>query len=137
MREFLFARAPWITEAIDAMLKATPRKRKREDDNENTVEADAEDDDGEDEADLELTLDDDDTNEQDEREPVSAELSELEKQINSNVALHCKPGLNTRVRACKICGIRLLDFAMRIHCHESHSVIVEDADGPDENVTMK
>lgn len=133
MREFLFARAPWILEAIEAMLKATARKRKRDDDDA-ADDADAAGEDG-DERDVELDLVEEEDGEED--APVSAVLTDLETQINSNDALHCKPGLNTHVHACKICGIRLLDFAMKIHCHESHSVIVEDADGADENVALK
>ena len=38
----------------------------------------------------------------------------------------------THIHACEHCGVRLLDFAMAIHYHESHSVIVKDVDGVNE-----
>ena len=71
---------------------------------------------------------------EEEEDPTIAvgELSALERQINGNFALHGMPHLNTRVHACKKCSIRLLDFAMKIHCHESHYLISVDADGMDE-----
>ena len=48
-------------------------------------------------------------------------------------AFHQMPGgLNTRIHACKTCRIRLLDFAMVIHRHESHSAFVMHADGVEE-----
>ena len=66
--------------------------------------------------------------------PLTSELTELEQQINLNEALHSHsdhipPTLNTHLHACKMWGIRLLDFAMKIHCHESHSDIKKEADG--------
>ena len=65
--------------------------------------------------------------------PLTCELTEVEKQINLNEALHSyseniSPALNTCVHACKICGIRLLYFTMKILSHESHSDINKEAD---------
>ena len=66
-------------------------------------------------------------------DPISGELTPLECQINDNSAFHQMPGgLNTRIHACKTCRIRLLDFAMVIHRHESHSAFVMHADGVEE-----
>jgi hypothetical protein len=135
MREFLFARSPWIVETIDTMLKATSRKMTHLDETlveatangENAVvdgvateEAEEEEEEAEDEE------------EEEDNTPESAELTALERQINANDALHPKPCLDTRVHACETCGIRLLQFTMKIHRHESHSVIGVDADGVDE-----
>ena len=34
-------------------------------------------------------------------------------------------GMEHHVHACKICSIRLLDFAIQIHCHAFHTVYVK------------
>ena len=54
--------------------------------------------------------------------PSKKSSSQLSKNEQNNVS----------VLACQKCGARVLDFAMQIHHHESHSTIVEDADGVDE-----
>ena len=63
--------------------------------------------------------------------PLSADLMDLEKDINNNVEIHSFENLNTKTHACRICKQRLLTFAMKIHHHECHKVhfqeTVEDA----------
>ena len=123
-----------IVESIDEMMKATGRKKLSKDDDAQLAE---------DSEDIDIGLNAVDMEEEREEEdeaaleayPLTSELTELEQQINLNEALHShsddiSPTLNTHVHACKTCGIRLLDFAMRIHCHESHSDIKKEADGP-------
>ena len=66
--------------------------------------------------------------------PLTGALTEFEKQITLNKALHShsdniSPTLNTCVHACKTCGIHLLDFARKIHSQEFHSDIKKEADG--------
>ena len=133
MKEFLFRRQPWIVESIEEMMKATRRKKLSKNDDAQLAE------DGED-----IDIGSDEVDVEDEREeedvaalvahPLAGELTKLEQQINLNEALHSysdtiSPALNTCVHACKTCGICLLDFAMKIHCHESHSDIKKEADG--------
>mmetsp|Transcript_30968 Transcript_30968/g.52922 ORF Transcript_30968/g.52922 Transcript_30968/m.52922 type:complete len:122 (+) Transcript_30968:3-368(+) len=114
------------------MIKATSRRKKAttEDDNrDNDMCLDGEDiaGDAEDFADVDGGDDDEDMNIT-ETEPIAGELSELERKMNMNGALHCHPQ-NTRIHPCKTCGIRLLSCAAKIHIHESHLDIVEEADG--------
>ena len=44
-------------------------------------------------------------------------LTDLESQINANVAFHQFKNLDTAVRSCRIYKRRMVAFAMPIHCH--------------------
>ena len=109
--------------------KTSSKKRKRP----NVDDAQAESDGVEVGRNLDFNLSEDE--DEQEMEIGSGELTHLEHQINANEALHCIENLETRVHACPKCPIRLLSFCMAIHMHESHSVIVVDADGAEEGVT--
>ena len=125
MKEFLFARMTWMVETIDQMLAGTARKKVDEEEEEDISNEEEE----EEEVELEGATEDGETGD----DPISGELTPLECQINDNSAFHQMPGrLNTRIHACKTCGIRLLDFTMAIHRHESHPAIVQHADGVEE-----
>ena len=64
---------------------------------------------------------------QDDAHPIfaTAELTNLEQQINANVALHNFGNLDTHIHSCATCNLRLLSFAMPVHNHESHKVHAE------------
>ena len=96
---------------------------------------------GQDESNRSVSIDRSDVEEEDENHPRDkednlkhGELTELEREINNNEALHPFPHVCTHVRACKVCGKRVIDFAiaMAIHHNEAHSNIAEDADGVDD-----
>ena len=65
--------------------------------------------------------------EQEDTHPVSAtaELTDLEQQINANVALHNFGNLDTHIHSCATCNLRLLNFSVPVHDHESHKVHAE------------
>ena len=58
--------------------------------------------------------------------PAAASLADVEIRINNNPAFHGINDLDTRVHSCDICNRRLLQFAMAVHRHETHEVLVED-----------
>ena len=65
--------------------------------------------------------------EEDERDGYSATaaLTDLEREINGSTVFHGFGSLDTRVGVCAICKQRLLQFAMKVHCHEIHEVHAE------------
>ena len=135
VREFLYRRTGWITASMEEMLSATsrPKRRKKRQGGEGEVEDDR------DESGTILSDDIDDEEEEVEPDTPSAEdnlkheeLTELEREINNNKALHPFPDMCTHVQACKVCGKRVIAFAMPIHVNEAHTNIAEDADGIDD-----
>ena len=68
-----------------------------------------------------------DGREEDERDGYSATaaLTDLEREINGSTVFHGFGSLDTRVGVCAICKQRLLQFAMKVHCHEIHEVHAE------------
>ena len=65
--------------------------------------------------------------EQEDAHPVSAtaELTDLEQQINANVTLNNFGKCDTHIHSCATCNLQLLSFAMPVHNHESHKVHAE------------
>ena len=65
--------------------------------------------------------------EEDERDGYSATaaLTDLEREINGSTVFHGFGSLDTRVGVCAICKQRLLQFSMKVHCHEIHEVHAE------------
>ena len=54
-----------------------------------------------------------------------AALTDLEREIHGSTNFHGFGSLDTRVGVCAICKQRLLQFAMKVHCHEIHEVHTE------------
>ena len=52
-------------------------------------------------------------------------LTDLEGQINANVAFRQFKNLGTSVHSCRGCERMMLAFITPIHCHKSHSVHAE------------
>ena len=106
MREFLFSRSTWLIETMSQMMAATARgKRKVRDE-----DVDSSDDESGIDDDEEESKEGEESEEEVYIPPASGELTQLEKQINENRALHPMPNVNTHVHACKTCSIWLLDF---------------------------
>jgi len=126
---FLERRSTWIIKGKADMLEATSRKKK-----ERVTSADDERNGSDETEEGELdVIDAADEDADDEEEEIAlGELTELEQQINENVALHPWPDLDTRLHACKKCGMSLPNFTAKIHHHEIHSVIVAEAHGGDD-----
>ena len=60
---------------------------------------------------------------------ATAELTDLEVRINNNSSYHGLNGVNTKIHACTKCHQRMLEFAVKVHCHEAHTVHVEVDEG--------
>ena len=71
-------------------------------------------------------------NEEDEEEEegeidltATAELTDLELRINNNMSYHGLNGVDTKIHACTKCNQRMLQFAVQVHCNETHTVHAE------------
>jgi hypothetical protein len=53
------------------------------------------------------------------------DLTDLEGQINANVAFHQFKNLGTAVCSCRTCKRGILAFVTSTNCHKLHSVHVE------------
>ena len=60
---------------------------------------------------------------------ATAELTDLEVRINNNSSYHGLNGVNTKIHACTKCHQRMLEFAVKVHCHEVHTVHVGEDEG--------
>ena len=72
--------------------------------------------------------DDDDEDEEEEDEinlMEAAELTDLEVHINNNRSYHGFNNVNTKIHCCTKCNQRMLQFAVQVHCHETHTVHAE------------
>ena len=59
----------------------------------------------------------------------STDLTEMEKKMNDNTALHEHEfGEDTCITACGLCGMRVLNFGLPIHNHEYHSTNINFGD---------
>ena len=57
---------------------------------------------------------------------ATAELADLEVRINNNNSYHGLNGANMKIHACMKRRQRMLEFAVKVHCHEVHTVYVEE-----------
>ena len=55
----------------------------------------------------------------------SAELADLEVRINNNRSYPGLKDVNTKIHCCTKCNQRMLQFAVQVHCHETHTVHAE------------
>ena len=62
---------------------------------------------------------------------AAAEMDAIETSINGCSSLHGHQKVDTKIVACPTCKIKILAFAMPIHCHEVHSVhhVEEEEEG--------
>ena len=60
---------------------------------------------------------------------TTAELADLEVRINNNSSYHGLNGANMKIHACTKCRQRMLDFAVKVHCHGVYTVHVEKDEG--------
>ena len=52
---------------------------------------------------------------------VATELTDLEVRINNNSSCNGLNGMNTKILACTKCCQRMLEFAVKVHCHQVHT----------------
>ena len=60
---------------------------------------------------------------------ATAELTDIELRINSNMSYHGLDGVDTKIHACVKCNQRMLQFAVQVHCNETHTVYAEVDNG--------
>ena len=60
---------------------------------------------------------------------ATAELTDLKVRINNNSSYHGLNGVNTKIHACTKCHQRMLEFSVKVHRHDDHTVHVEVDEG--------
>ena len=58
--------------------------------------------------------------------PVMAELSDFKIQINNNAGLRGFHNFDTGINHCATCTCQLLQFVVAVHCHDIHTVHVQE-----------
>ena len=54
-----------------------------------------------------------------------AESTDLEVRINTNSSFHKLLNVNTKIYCCVLCKQKMLQFAVQVHYHETHTVHIE------------